>query len=320
MATFSRLCVLLAPVLLLIASSEASVLPRVGFLFNNNSDYHEDVRALGKRLFTYNPGSTDPQDASGSNRPTRKELNAYLPAVFNGQEPYYGFPLPTVSTIARDGVSDERAVSQQQQFGKTPFQIISSRMHGCTTIVVTSNRGVWMTHLWESYSNGKDENGEHLTNAGDPAFNQRVLMFLRGQTVTNPLPNGYADYIAPSGPRIDATLFNNGRSDQTEVFIFTPVKQGIAATEINNPDTLKFEERYGVKGEVSKAIADILGRRPTVTKVPYIRLDTNNAAEAAQLGTNARGTVLFQYDPNSNGSGKKAWRLFVEDRFNYKSI
>lgn len=69
------------------------------FLFNNNSDYHEDVRALGKRLFTYNPGSTDPQDASGSNRPTRKELNAYLPAVFNGQEPYYGFPLPTVSTI-----------------------------------------------------------------------------------------------------------------------------------------------------------------------------------------------------------------------------
>lgn len=138
--------------------------------------------------------------------------------------------------------------------------------------------------------------------------------------MTNPLPNGYADYIAPSGPRIDATLFNNGRSDQTEVFIFTPVKQGIAATEINNPDTLKFEERYGVKGEVSKAIADILGRRPTVTKVPYIRLDTNNAAEAAQLGTNARGTVLFQYDPNSNGSGKKAWRLFVEDRFNYKSI
>lgn len=68
-----------------------------GLLFNNNSEYHGDVRALGKRLFTFKAGSTNPNDASGSRQPKRKEVDDYLPAVFNGEEPYYGNPLPTVA-------------------------------------------------------------------------------------------------------------------------------------------------------------------------------------------------------------------------------
>jgi hypothetical protein len=68
-----------------------------GLLFNNNSDYHGNVRALGKRLFTFNAGSTDPKDASGRRQPRRKEVDVYLPAVFDGMEPYYGNPLPTVA-------------------------------------------------------------------------------------------------------------------------------------------------------------------------------------------------------------------------------
>ncbi len=69
-----------------------------GLGFNNTSDYHGDVRALGKRLFTFNAGSTNPQDYSGNRFPKRREVNAYLPAVFNGQESgYYGDPLPTVA-------------------------------------------------------------------------------------------------------------------------------------------------------------------------------------------------------------------------------
>jgi hypothetical protein len=68
-------------------------------LFNNNtSDYHGDVRALGKRLFTFNAGSTDPKDYSGRRQPKRKDVDAYLPAVFDGHESdYYGDPLPTVA-------------------------------------------------------------------------------------------------------------------------------------------------------------------------------------------------------------------------------
>ncbi|PVH73017.1 hypothetical protein DL98DRAFT_59479 [Cadophora sp. DSE1049] len=218
-------------------------------------------------------------------------------------------------------VPDERAVSQQVEFADTPFSIISARMHGCTTIVVAGTRAVWMTHLWESYSNGKDVQGENLTNGGDPAFAQRVLMFLRGQQVSNPLPSGYKDYISPDGPGIDANLFNNGATDQTHVYIFTPVKYGAARGDLNNPNSLKYAARYGAGGEVVNTIADIFGvTRPRVTIVPYIPLNTNDPAQGAQLGKDARGTVLFQYDPDSDGNGKKAWRLFMEARMVYKTI
>jgi hypothetical protein len=170
--------------------------------------------------------------------------------------------------------------------------------------------------LWESFSNGKELNEKgQLVNriaAGDPAFNQRVLMFLQGQSVTDPLPNGYKDYIAPTGPGITANLFNNGRTDQTQLFIFTPFLPGTK--------TLKYEARYGLNGEVKDTIATILGNRAKAIMVPYTPLDSLDAAESAQLGTDARGNVLFQYDPNSDGNGKKAWRLFMENRIESRNV
>jgi hypothetical protein len=215
-------------------------------------------------------------------------------------------------------------------------------------IVVASTRGVWMvrltnplplslfnsdctpltfppssalqTHLWESFSNGKDAAGDNLVAAGDPAFNQRVLMFLQGQTVTNPLPNGYKDYIAPTGPGINVNLFNQA-TDQTAVFIFTPVWPKTAKAAMNNANSLKYKDRYGANGEVKNTIAGIFGNgRPRITMVPYLPLDTSDPVQGAQLGSDARGVALFQYDPNSDGKGKKAWRLFMEDRIFYKNL
>jgi hypothetical protein len=69
----------------------------LSFSNHNYSDYHGDVSALGKRLFTFVAGSTNAADASGRRQPKRKEVDAYLPAVFDGAEPYYGNPLPTVA-------------------------------------------------------------------------------------------------------------------------------------------------------------------------------------------------------------------------------
>jgi hypothetical protein len=146
-------------------------------------------------------------------------------------------------------------------------------------------------------------------------------MFLRGQPVTDPLPNGYKDYIAPTGPGINANLFNNRATDQTSIYIFTPVKPETVRADMNNPNSLKYKDRYGADGEVKNTIADIFGdRRPRITVVPYMPLNTANPVEAAQFGTDARGVVLFQYDPNSDGNGKKAWRLFIEARVDYKNI
>ena len=171
------------------------------------------------------------------------------------------------------------------------------------------------THLWESYSNGKDADGKNLVGPNDAAFNQRVRMFLKGQAVTNPLPNGYKDYIAPTGDGIDANLFNNGRSDQTTIYIYTPYDRSKPG------QVLKYDARYGPNGEVKDTIGEILGNnRPKIVMLPYTPLDTGDPVEREQLGTNSRGCVLFQYDPNSDGNGKRAWRLFAEKGYFTKAI
>lgn len=139
--------------------------------------------------------------------------------------------------------------------------------------------------------------------------------------MTNPSPNGYKDYIAPNGPGIDFNMFNNKATDQTNVFIFTPTKYGTAKADMSNLQNLRYYNRYGPGGEVVKTIADIFQvRKPRVTVVPYRALDTNNAAQSDQLGTDSNGVALFQYDPNSDGNGKRAWRLFLEARVFYQDL
>ncbi|KAF2962857.1 hypothetical protein GQX73_g10709 [Xylaria multiplex] len=148
------------------------------------------------------------------------------------------------------------------------------------------------THLWQSYSNGKYGEIEDVDTRGDPAFNQRVLMFLKGERVTNPVSNGYRGYVAPTGPGINANLYNRRPTDRTTVYIFTPCKPGVMVVGIDS----------------------------TVLVRPYVPVNVSNPIEEAELGTNNRGAVLFQYDPNSDGKGKKAWRLFQEKEFDYREV
>lgn len=128
-------------------------------VFNSSSEYR-DIRTLGKRLFTYTAGSTDPDDYSGKTKPKVAQVNAYIPNVEAGKEnAYFGAPLPTIELgkymaivkcllnsfihcstdrsyrIQANGEPvDERAVSQQLPFEDKPFQIISTNVYGCTVV------------------------------------------------------------------------------------------------------------------------------------------------------------------------------------------
>ena len=285
-----------------------------GLFFNASRDPAEvHTGSLARRLFTWDANSQNPP-GSGVKNPTRNQANAYHVAVHNGGAQYYGPALRLAD------FQNERPISQLKTFGTEPFQILSSGLVGCTAIVVASTRGVWMTHLWESYSNGKwfDEegNGHNFVHKGDPAFNQRVLMFLRGQTVTDPLPNGWRPYVQPEGPGIDKTLFNNKATDQTQVFVITPVLPNTDKRDMDNDQYLKYKLRYGPGGEVHDTIRDILGPdiNPRYQAKGYLPLNMADDAQRALIYTNARGSVLFQYDSNSDGEGKRRWRLLVEDR------
>ncbi|KAK3896435.1 hypothetical protein C8A05DRAFT_20589 [Staphylotrichum tortipilum] len=272
--------------------------------------------SLNRRLFTWVANSQDSAASSGPRAPkTNRLLKNYHVDVARGlADSYYKSPL-----ICADRTS-ERPISQQIVFGASAFQILVAGHIGCTTVIVASTKAVWMTHFWESYSNGKDAEGDNLVNGGDPAFNQRVLMFLRGQAVTNPLPNGYPrPYRPPQGPGIDKTLFNDKSTFETNIYVFTPTT---IKEDIQKPENLKYPARYGTNGEVHTTICDILGPDifPRFTVVPYLPLNMSDPVEEAQLGTDERGSVLFQYDPDSDGKGQRRWRVLLENTFKVKNV
>ncbi|KAK6076208.1 hypothetical protein SCUP234_07376 [Seiridium cupressi] len=260
-----------------------------------NASVEGDDKALDKRLFRYNPTSNV---YTGDRPPTNAEVNAYLPAVFQGYETsYFGAALGLAA-------NDERTVSQQVQFGTQPFQIAFGGIHGCTVVTLVSQRAVWMAHYWESYSHGKPNKDSPAT---DPAFQERVIWQLQGRIVRAPSPSTYKPYIAPDGPGIDANLFNQD-DDETKLYIMTPVKDGNSAGDTS----IKYTNRINA---IENAIRRVLGRRPATVRWNYLRLDYNDEADRAMANTNSRGMGLFQFDPNSDGKGTPNWRLFYEDRF-----
>ncbi|KAM0453025.1 hypothetical protein ACHAPV_009267 [Trichoderma viride] len=182
-------------------------------------------------------------------------------------------------------------------------------------IVIISNRAVWMTHLWETYSNGKilvkDEDGNDVWTHGkdtldDPAFDDRVLKFLKGVEVTNPAMNERSGYIQPVGPGITADYYEN-RLDNTIAYIFTPIPDDETAGSQN----LLYENR--VTKLIVPTLTGILNvRKPKVIVVPYERVSFD---EEDELDTTQQGKVLFQFDPNSDNKGRRAWRLFMKNRY-----
>ena len=98
------------------------------------------------------------------------------------------------------------------------------------TITLVSNRGVWMAHFWETYSNRVRYDRETFDENSDeppdhPVFEQRVLAFILGQPVNDPAPNFDKPYIPPTGPSPDPNLFNRD-TDETKLFISTPIPLG----------------------------------------------------------------------------------------------
>ena len=74
---------------------------------------------------------------------------------------------------------------------------------------------------------------------------------------------------------------------------------------------------------MSTAITDVLGRlgfMPEVNIIPYQALNYNLPSDYAQAGKNARGFHLFQYDPDSDGKGQRAWRYFAEATYKIKNV
>ncbi|RYP31404.1 hypothetical protein DL767_005804 [Monosporascus sp. MG133] len=171
---------------------------------------------LTKRLFRYDANS---DEYTGDRLPTEGEIDAYLPAVFGGDESdHFDDPRRLVHDLGPQD-RDERAYSQQVEFGNRAFQIMAGGLHGCTVLALVSRRAVWMVHYWESYSHGLPNRDVPAT---EQSFIDRVLSHMRNEPVSRPAPSTYKPYIEPTGPGINPDLFNRD-DDETRLYILTPL-------------------------------------------------------------------------------------------------
>lgn len=122
--------------------------------------------------------------------------------------------------------------------------------------------------------------------------------------------NERSGYIQPVGGGITADLYSDSR-DYTQVYIFTPVKDG----EISGSKNLLYNNR--VTQLIVPTLMDILSIRPKIIATSYARVPDEYDY---LLDTSERGKVLFQYDPNSDNKGKRAWRLWMEGTFKTASL
>lgn len=165
-------------------------------------------------------------------------------------------------------------------------------------------------YFWEVYSLG---NGAKDSLANDAVYDDRVIKHLRGVNVNDPSPAAdHSPYIPPSGPGIDASFFNIDE-DETMLFIMIPVKEG-------QPLNFKIIEYLTRVISIETTIRRHIQRRFKIIRVQYVPLEYDNPEDLAIVNESRRGMCLFQYDPNSDGNGRKAWRIFMEDDFYLKNL
>lgn len=241
-------------------------------------------RSLAKRVFAVNP------------RWNKVRAAAYLagqwlnPPVDNTFAWSSGLVIPQSSGT----------VSVLQDFAtSTSFQLVGAGLHGCTVLVVTSNRGVYMAHYWETYTTM----GNDVITAGSVElqnWQNKVLNTIDGITGTRD--------PAAQGPTFDPLLFNQP-GDNTMIHIMTPEEY------VNNAWRLKYPQKTAL---IAQTIKNMLPNvKVAFTYKPYQRLNywslpgTNPVVyvgpDSNNINTSERGQALFQYD----GAGN--WRLFLEE-------
>jgi hypothetical protein len=153
---------------------------------------------------------------------------------------------------------------------------------------------------------------------------------MKGERVVNPYPSpllrnepkrdknnpkNQKIYIPPDGNaqdwRIDGDLFKEA-DDDTILFVMAPTVHG--ATDNSAP--LRYPQRVAT---IVREVGNICGRKkPAYASIPYVTLDPDNVEGDEYLMENTyRGTAVFQYDPDSDGTGRgrRAWRVFLEGRW-----
>jgi hypothetical protein len=122
--------------------------------------------------------------------------------------------------------------------------------------------------------------------------------------------NDFNVHIQPTGPSVDPDVFKSERGQRVALHIMAPTSRDAASNDL----PLRYPKHVASITDAFKT--QLGGKKPAIYTYKYVTLDPDNVpADEKKMYETTRGTALFQYDPDSDGRGKRAWRLWFEDRF-----
>lgn len=96
----------------------------------------------------------------------------------------------------------------------------------------------------------------------------------------------------------------------------SPLKDWVQESKSNGENDL----RYPTKIKQLKALLITLVPGVEIITKGYQALNYHNEAERLQANQDERGIALFQYDPNSDGNGQRACRLFYQQTIDQQNV
>lgn len=180
------------------------------------------------------------------------------------------------------------------------LSIGTSHLCGCTSMVIISRRGVYVTHYWESISFAPENHWRLSPEETDDELFER--------TVIEPIQKG-KNGGAPGYPleqnKLESSRIGNRERDNIRAFLVRP------NTAFRLRLMSKYEQKWAL---IKKTVGGIVRPLDPTTQagsskwqeIIYRRLDNDDDA----LNDLANGKVLVKYDPDHEG--KKKVILWVE--------
>lgn len=206
-------------------------------------------------------------------------------APYNGNQNYFIWQqfmntVRSVVALSRDPAHPSTA--RYQPLLNQPFGMAVTGLYGCTSLIITSTKGVWMSHFWENPSFN-----DPLLNAAQQQarFEQQVISKLGPGDGNNIMP-GLTQFITPNGQfspdsHVQAVIITpqNRNNPVPGVRMYNNMVQQIAGNVTN-----LFGGNYNQ------------GNYGTLSGPVIIQDYAPNSSPISQRWTTT-GKVLFQYDP-----------------------
>lgn len=186
-----------------------------------------------------------------------------------------------------------------QRFGDSEFYMTLTGLYGCTSVVVTSYCGAYMSHFWSPVMN-------------DKVYESDKNVFIAGaadalQGVRNKAAEAAANKNKAPAALIPNSDFISLKAHETclsapmgaKAFIFTPISSS-DAPKAKDPKTV---------GALQAIVADLTG---LTSKDVAIHTYQTPGETTAKAKNNGKGKVLLTYSPNTKATGQEhAYQVHV---------